>query len=51
MMPYPFSKGVFIYAEPIRVERDAGDEEMEKVRVDLEESLTRITESADSFFS
>ncbi len=50
ILPHPFSRGVFICAEPIRVERDAGAEEMEEARKRLEETLCRITAEADKFF-
>ena len=51
MMPYPFSRGVFIYAEPIYVAKDAGDREMEEARERLEGTLKEITARADGFFS
>lgn len=50
ILPYPFSRGVFICAEPIRVERDAGAAQMEEARKRLEETLRRITAEADSYF-
>lgn len=50
ILPYPFSRGVFICADPIRVERDAGAEEMEDARKRLEETLCRITAEADGYF-
>ncbi|MBI5810919.1 MAG: hypothetical protein HZB21_07015 [Deltaproteobacteria bacterium] len=50
MMPYPFSKGVFICGEPIRVNPQAGPDEMEEVRHRLEAALNGLTERADSYF-
>ncbi len=47
MLPYPFSRGVFICAQPIYVGRHADANEMEKARTDLENTLNRITEEAD----
>lgn len=49
-MPYPFSKGVFIYGDPIYVKADASDAEMEAFRVKLEDTLNEITGRADAYF-
>lgn len=50
IIPYPFSKGVYIWGDPIYVDKDSGEDEMERKRIEVEESLRRITERADSFF-
>lgn len=50
ILPYPFSRGVFICAEPIRVDRDAGGAQMEEARKRLEDTLCRITAEADGYF-
>lgn len=50
MLPYPFSRGVFICGEPVEVASDAGPEEMEKALVKLERTLVDITVAADSHF-
>lgn len=47
LIPRPFSKGLYICAEPIVVERDAGRDEQEALRTRLEETLDRITDEAD----
>lgn len=47
MLPYPFSRGVFICAPPIYVDRHADAGEMETARANLENTLNRITEEAD----
>ncbi len=47
MMPYPFSKGLFIYGEPLFVPRDAGEALMEEKRALLERALNELTEYAD----
>ncbi len=51
IVPYPFSKGVFICGEPVRVSADAGPFEMEESRACLEGALTDLTDKADNFFS
>ncbi len=51
MLPYPFSKGVFICGEPIFVSPTAGPSEMEGARISLERALTELTEKADNYFS
>jgi lysophospholipid acyltransferase (LPLAT)-like uncharacterized protein len=50
LIPYPFSKGIFIYGKLIRVSRKCGIEEMEKKRSELEQELIRLTHLADSHF-
>jgi len=39
VVPYPFSRGVFLYGEPFHVAAEAGREEMESSRVGLEERM------------
>lgn len=51
MMPYPFARGVFIYGEPIYVKGDVTDAEMNEARSSLEETLKRITDEADRYFT
>ena len=50
ILPHLFSKGVFIWGEPIYVSKDADKEELERKRIELEESLKDITKKADSYF-
>lgn len=50
-MPYPFSKGVFICGEPIIVNSDSSEQELEQKRLALQKSLIEITERADNYFS
>jgi len=47
LVPYPFSKGLYLYGEPMRVSRKADEEEQERARVSLEERLDRLTDQAD----
>lgn len=47
LVPYPFSRGVFVYGEPILVPRDTGDEQLERLRGELERTLDRVTDEAD----
>jgi len=51
ILPYPFSRGVFICGEPVTIAKDAGPEEMERVRAGLEGTLNELTRRADGFFS
>ncbi|MFQ5454693.1 MAG: hypothetical protein ACE5EA_00645 [Nitrospirota bacterium] len=50
MIPYPFSKGVFIWGNPIWVSGETDKNGIEKKRKELEEALNRITKEADEFF-
>ncbi|MBW2038885.1 MAG: lysophospholipid acyltransferase family protein [Deltaproteobacteria bacterium] len=50
LIPYPFSRGVFVWGEPIWVNPEAGEEEMEQKSLLLEGRLEEITELADCYF-
>lgn len=47
MLPLPFSRGVFIWGEPIEVPHKAKQPEMEAARAAIEAQLNRITHKAD----
>ena len=47
LVPCPFSRGLFVYGEPIIVARDAGAREMEEARLAVERALNEVTERAD----
>lgn len=47
MVPHPFSKGLFLYGEPLWVPKEADDEALEAARVALERTLNRLTEQAE----
>jgi len=49
LIPYPFSRGVFVFGEPISVDRAATAEEIEAKTVLLEKRLQEITEMADRY--
>jgi hypothetical protein len=51
LLPYPFSKGVFIWGEPIEVDRDGDRAYLEERRILLENRLNELTEQADQFFN
>ena len=48
LLPYPFSKGLYLYGEPFLVPRDADAEEQERLRLELEAVLDRLTDEADT---
>ena len=48
LVPLPFGRGLFVYGEPIRVSRDAGEREQEEARHRLEAALNRLTDEADA---
>ena len=50
IIPYPFSKGVFICGSPITVNHKASQEELEQTRLVLQNSLIELTERADRYF-
>jgi lysophospholipid acyltransferase (LPLAT)-like uncharacterized protein len=47
LVPYPFSKGLYLYGAPMRVARKADEEEQERFRASLEDELDRLTDRAD----
>lgn len=51
MIPYPFSKIIVKYGEPVYVPPDADDDVMELKRQELEKKLNEITEFADKYFT
>jgi lysophospholipid acyltransferase (LPLAT)-like uncharacterized protein len=48
MVPYPFSRGVFLWGTPICVSREADDAALETARVELESTLNRLTAQAEA---
>jgi lysophospholipid acyltransferase (LPLAT)-like uncharacterized protein len=47
VLPYPFSKILFVWGDPLFVARDARGASLEQRRLDLEEGLVALTEKAD----
>lgn len=47
LLPFPFSKGVFIWGEPLSVPRTAKGETLESLRLELENRMNVITAKAD----
>ena len=43
----PFSRGVFMWGDPIEIGKDAGGEAMEDARLRIEDALNTLTERAD----
>ena len=51
LLPLPFSRVVVVYGEPIYVPADASSADLEAKRREVEASLRRITETADTYFT
>ena len=47
MVPYPFSRGLFLYGDPLWVSREADDKALESARLELEMVLNRLTDQAE----
>ena len=47
MVPYPFSRGLFLYGKPLWVPREADGGMLETLRVELETALNQLTEQAE----
>jgi hypothetical protein len=50
LLPYPFSKGVFIWGEPVEVDQHGDRDHLEEKRILLENRLNDLTERADHYF-
>lgn len=50
LLPYPFSKGVFIWGEPIYVDPEGDRAHLEEKRILLEKRLNELTQWADHYF-
>ncbi len=50
ILPLPFSRGVFVWGDPIVVDPAAGTSEMEQKALLLERRLHELTELADRYF-
>jgi lysophospholipid acyltransferase (LPLAT)-like uncharacterized protein len=50
LLPYPFSKGVFVWGEPIEVDQNGDRAHLEEKRILLENRLNELTEKADHYF-
>ena len=47
LLPYPFSRGLFVCGEPLLVARDCDAGEQERLRSRLEAEIDRVTDEAD----
>jgi lysophospholipid acyltransferase (LPLAT)-like uncharacterized protein len=47
MVPYPFSRGLFLYGDPLWVSREADETSLEAARCQLETVLNRLTDQAE----
>jgi lysophospholipid acyltransferase (LPLAT)-like uncharacterized protein len=50
LLPYPFSRGVFIFGKPLLVSRQMGKAVFEQKKLLLERRLREITDRADRYF-
>ncbi|CUS35200.1 conserved hypothetical protein [Candidatus Nitrospira nitrosa] len=47
MVPYPFSRGLFLYGSPLWVPREADAAMLETLRAELETALNQLTDQAE----
>lgn len=47
LIPLPFSKAVFTFGDPIYVPEKATDEELEAIRLQIEEAIQKVQDEAD----
>ena len=48
IVPYPFSRGVFLWGNPIRVDRDADAATLARMRLELETALCSLSSEAEA---
>ncbi len=46
VIPYPFSRGMFLWGPPIWIDRSADAEDMERARREIEATLTSMSSEA-----
>ncbi|MBM4278538.1 MAG: DUF374 domain-containing protein [Deltaproteobacteria bacterium] len=51
LLPYPLSRGVFIFGEPIYIDPSGDRDYLEKMRLLVERRLNELTEEADRYFN
>ncbi len=51
LVAWPFNRGVFVWGEPIYVDRRANKAERERCRVRIENTLNDLTHQADRYFA
>jgi lysophospholipid acyltransferase (LPLAT)-like uncharacterized protein len=47
VVPYPFTRAVFLYGDPITIARD---EDVEAARQRVERAMNKLAERADNYF-
>ena len=48
IVPYPFSRGIFLWGDPIWVDRDVDAATMERIRLELETVLSSLSSEAEA---
>ena len=48
VMPFPFTRAVFLYGDPITIGRD---DDVEAARLRVERAMNELAERADNYFS
>ncbi|MGQ0667858.1 MAG: lysophospholipid acyltransferase family protein, partial [Nitrospiraceae bacterium] len=48
MIPYPFSRGLFLYGDPLWVSREADEASLEAARLEVETTLNRLTAESEA---
>jgi lysophospholipid acyltransferase (LPLAT)-like uncharacterized protein len=48
MVPYPWSRGLYLWGAPIWIPRDSDEQALEKACLELEQILNRLTDQADA---
>jgi lysophospholipid acyltransferase (LPLAT)-like uncharacterized protein len=51
MVPYPFSRGLFVWGQPLWVMSDADEAQLEAKRIEIETLLNQLAAQADEAVS
>lgn len=50
VVPRPFTRAIFLYGDPIHIPRELADEEAERYRVTIEQTLNGLAERGEREF-
>ncbi|MDH4227072.1 MAG: lysophospholipid acyltransferase family protein [Deltaproteobacteria bacterium] len=49
LLPWPFTKGVFLYADPMTIPKDADEDTLEEKRLELEKKMNDLDEAVKKY--
>ena len=49
IIPFPFSKGVYIFGEPIHVKRKVTEKKLFKIKTSIQNEFDKLTKEVENF--